>query len=705
MLILPLLLALQTQIPADAYADPRAKELVQLARTRRETVDRSITSYRVTAKERIGVGIRALRRDRMLFRREFAVRIHWFRDSMGTVEVLGARQSVPAAVPKPEIPEDLKDAVTLAFDPAAAEIMFGWSDSAFIRHPLAPGGESDYQFASGDSTTITFADGRTMQLYELRVTARRPDFKLVNGSFWIESQTSAVVRALLRPARPFDFERDIEDSTDDVPRFVKPIRAEVRYMVIEYGLWDRRWWLPRLMAFDMTASAANLVTTPLRFERLYENYEVEGDTSPHYERRERVARLDSAGRAKEREECKAKGEDVECDCSYDGRCHAYRMVVPADSALMLISTELPAAFIGMGDSMIAQSELGDMAQALGELPPPPWQLSLRPPKWGLFRYNRVEALSLGARQEIDLGRLRLEGEARIGVADWEPEAQFSVLRETSGALVRLRGYRRLAEMDPMTNGLGLGNSIDAFFFGRDDGEYFRTTGAELRAEPGLTRVQSWQLRLFAERQRAVAKETDFSIPDLLGTHQFRSNLPAQPADQFGFALTARASRPLGATGATIGSDVVLDASGGDFDFVRGAITLRGNASLGGLAVAAEVAGGTSAGTVPLQSLFYLGGPQTLRGYGGTSTGGAAFWRARAEIASRLPAARIALFTDVGKAGDPEQLSLRHPLIGVGVGVSFLDGLFRIDVSRSLIDPPDPTRQKGWRIDFYTDGIL
>src|SRR5688572_4412443 len=107
--LLSLLLALQAPIPPHAYADPRAREMVQLARTRRETVDRSIKSYRVTAKERIGLGIRALRRDRMLFRREFAVRIHWFRDSIGTVEVLGARQAVPAAVPKAAIPEDLDD--------------------------------------------------------------------------------------------------------------------------------------------------------------------------------------------------------------------------------------------------------------------------------------------------------------------------------------------------------------------------------------------------------------------------------------------------------------------------------------------------------------------------------------------------------------------------------------------------------------------
>jgi hypothetical protein len=36
---------------------------------------------------------------------------------------------------------------------------------------------------------------------------------------------------------------------------------------------------------------------------------------------------------------------------------------------------------------------------------------------------------------------------------------------------------------------------------------------------------------------------------------------------------------------------------------------------------------------------------------------------------------------------------------VGIGASIMDGLLRIDLSRSLVGP------RGWRLDFYTDGIL
>ncbi|HYU07944.1 MAG TPA: hypothetical protein VEK77_01040, partial [Gemmatimonadales bacterium] len=104
---------------SSAYLDADARRLVAAARSRRETIDRSITAYRTTVRERIGVGIRALRRDRMLYRREIALRIDWRRDSVASITVIGARQSVPAAIPKPTLPEDLKrDAGDYAFDPA-----------------------------------------------------------------------------------------------------------------------------------------------------------------------------------------------------------------------------------------------------------------------------------------------------------------------------------------------------------------------------------------------------------------------------------------------------------------------------------------------------------------------------------------------------------------------------------------------------------
>ena len=107
----------------------------------------------------------------------------------------------------------------------------------------------------------------------------------------------------------------------------------------------------------------------------------------------------------------------------------------------------------------------------------------------------------------------------------------------------------------------------------------------------------------------------------------------------------------------------------------------------------------STGRVPVQSYWYLGGPGTLRGYDGAASTGDAFWRARAELANRWPGARVVLFADVGRADARDRLSLANPLAGVGMGVSLIDGLFRIDFTRAIRSPT------GWRLDLYSDAAL
>jgi hypothetical protein len=711
---------LAVQAPAgdsSAYLDPAARRLVAAARTRRETMDRSITAYRTRVRERISVGVRALRRDRMLYRREIALLVDWRRDGVSQIAVIGARQSVPAAVPKPTLPEDLKsDAGDYAFDPANDRLTIGWSSSrggrdstrdstrhrdVDFRHPLAPGSEADYRFASGDSSVVVFPNGRTIRLRELRIIPRRLDFRLMSGSFWIDEDSHGVVRALIRPARPFDFEQDLGDEDDkDIPGFVKPIRVEVRFLTIDYGLWAGRWWLPRLIAMDAVATAGSFLQMPMRYERVYDEYEVSGDTAAPRARRPPMATAaeDSIARAA----CHAREarEQISCNCA-NGRCAAFTVHIPIDTAALLASTELPPPFGAANDTLISQGEMQELTHGLGDLPQAPWQFRARPPRWGLARYNRVEGLSLGARGDLDLGRLQLDGAVRIATSDAEPDLVAGVLRETGTARFRLAGYRRLAAVDPTARPLSIGNSLGALVLGRDDGDYFRATGAELTIAPPVTLPQRFAIRLYAERQRRALKRTDFSLPHALhDVHVFRPNITADSADQFGAALTVRTQRGIDPERPQWTADVTLDGSVGTYRFGRVSSTMRVAAPLGAnLATAVELAGGVADGSVPVQSYWYLGGPGTLRGYGGNASSGDAFWRARLELANRWPAARVVLFADVGRAGPREQLSLARPLAGVGVGASFMDGLIRLDLTRAIRTPT------GWRLDFYTDAAL
>ena len=76
--------------------------------------------------------------------------------------------------------------------------------------------------------------------------------------------------------------------------------------------------------------------------------------------------------------------------------------------------------------------------------------------------------------------------------------------------------------------LSFGSSISGLLFGRDEGFYYRGTGAELEfaTEDGET----WTWRLFAERQRSAVPENSFS----LGA-RFIPNIAAREASYAGIA--------------------------------------------------------------------------------------------------------------------------------------------------------------------------
>jgi hypothetical protein len=292
---------------------------------------------------------------------------------------------------------------------------------------------------------------------------------------------------------------------------------------------------------------------------------------------------------------------------------------------------------------------------------------------------------------LDFGRLRLDGTARIGIADLEPNFELGLTRPTANAAFRLGAYRRLAAANPETRPLGLGNSISALLLQRDDGEYFRSLGAEITGENSNSGW--WRFRIYGEQQREAIVETNASLPRLVNDeNEFRSNIVASRLDQVGASLTLRANRQISHTLMT-GVEFTADGTAGDRQYARGVVTLRATLSPPGpLAWALEGAVGGSAGdTVPPQALFFLGGPATMRGFPGATVADDRFWRARFEVANNFPAFRVVAFGDAGHAGTD--------IYSLGVGFSVLDGLVRLDLARGL----QPYRN--WRFDAYIDGLF
>jgi hypothetical protein len=464
------------------------------------------------------------------------------------------------------------------------------------------------------------------------------------------------------------------------------IHIDVRYVTTEYGLVQGRWWMPTLTAVDATLTAGSFGAVPVRFERSYAEYQVEG------------APAAAPGAPAPQPVLRTSAQALADDSARELR--NVEVHLPDDTASLALSAELPPP-LTPNTPLLSGRESAALAHEVERVAADPWLFTRpdfrRTPL--LLRFNRVEGLSVGMRGKVDLGALSADATLRVATATGQPWGEVGVRRESAARRLRLAGYHRLAAANPLESPLGLSNSLGALLWGRDNGEFFRATGVELLGGPPRSQRPWLDWRLFAEHQGPVATETSASLRDAFGDFEFRPNFAADRADQAGLALTLRPAldRPL--LGMNVSAALEAEGATGTFRYARPALTLRGARAAGGLAAAVEAAAGTSFGEVPAQSLWRVGGPGTLRGYDGGTAAGTAFWRARGELGTGSGAARVALFSDLGWAGAREQFGNSHALWSAGVGTSILDGLLRADLARVLRAPP------GWRLELYMDGVL
>ena len=81
-----------------------------------------------------------------------------------------------------------------------------------------------------------------------------PKWNLAVGSLWFDMSGGQLVRAAYRMSVPMDIkavaEEDDPKSFEDVPRVMKPLifpmKVEISAIGVEYGLYQGRFWLPRV---------------------------------------------------------------------------------------------------------------------------------------------------------------------------------------------------------------------------------------------------------------------------------------------------------------------------------------------------------------------------------------------------------------------------------------------------------------------------
>ena len=787
---------------ASAFSDPEAKRILLRAREARVRQDSALTAYKATATQRISVGLGAKRLglEKLLFRGDNVAEISWRRDVGVRVRPIGSRMTVPMGG---NANGDFSGAISIPYFPGRESLWFPSSNFGVVKsdidereviHPLANGAEAYYKYATGDSVDITLDGGRVIKLRELRITARRPDWRVFVGSFWFDRDGGQLVRAAYRLAvdleiwdvaseqneadkqvnREADRLRDsiarlrmprdvyVKDSImrapqvtaranntgndEDAPAWVKatfrPAKAKLDAISVEYGLYQGKFWLPR--ANSATASMQlGFIRTPFSIDEKFTYQDVNGDFSlaaiPAVRwsgaARDTTARdttvlvgsgevsinigggavqattgsgvVDtlklSATERLRRRLCARDSTYTRVESRYDGALRiAYDM--PCDVAKLANSPALPPAAVS-DEALFDLKARDQLLSALDMSLQPGWMPQRPTVRVGsdLLRFNRVEGVSAGVHVSQVLGAgYTLNAVGRIGHADLHANGELSLVRSNGARSVTTTVYHRLAATNPeWGGGLSLGPSLPAFIYGRDEGFYYRTTGAEL-SERRERRRGVLEYTLFLERQW-TAGDTDvvntYSLARLIADRRFRRNIESEDLSVTGVSgMYSRLllDRPQGLRVTTVLNG---EAGTGTFQYARASVEGTITRPVSRFSTALTGAIGSSVGDVPRQRGWFVGGVRTVRGQIAGTQDGDAFWLARGEVGTKQGVFRPVGFFDVGWAGSRNAFGKVQPQRGAGVGIGVLDGLIRVDFSRGLYP------LKRWRTDFYVSAAL
>jgi hypothetical protein len=314
----------------------------------------------------------------------------------------------------------------------------------------------------------------------------------------------------------------------------------------------------------------------------------------------------------------------------------------------------------------------------------------------LFQYNRVQGVSLGAGYRVPLPGPFTAGYAtlRYGVSDDRVTGRFSVVRDAPGGRWVFSGYHDVADVDPFSPGRGFSNTFDALFAGHDNGDYVLARGGSATLETSIGTGMGLILGARFERQSSVRSVAKSAVNDFLGgTGVFPPNGPAREGT-FGIGLI----RLSGFGG--LRWNLTVDALAGAGQVrprVFGNLRWRSGWRRG---ITVQLKAGAGGEPALPQTLFRLGGLNTVRGFEYGSQRAPAFWAGQLDIAPLGGRVRPVMFLDAGQAGAISDLVSSTVLVGGGVGISLLRGLLRFDLSRAI--SPDSNRKL--RFDVVIQGV-
>src|SRR6185436_18714039 len=187
---------------------------------------------------------------------------------------------------------------------------------------------------------------------------------------------------------------------------------------------------------------------------------------------------------------------------------------------------------------------------------------------------------------------------------------------------RVGAYHRLeVANDDWGDPLSVGASIANVLYARDEGFYYRSLGAEVagtRHAPLFGANVTW--KLFAERQRSAGREpnTQASFGNLITNPRFGDNIDATPLQALGARVALARSFGADPTGTYLDTRARLEGALTDrlggfpgAGYGRFVLDLSLASPAGPFTASITGAAGTSAGSLPIQRAFYVGGLHTV----------------------------------------------------------------------------------------------
>ncbi len=580
---------------------------------------------------------------------QLELEVYWKAPQLSKQRIIGWRD-------RAELPTDInyhRDHLGIVQNNFGRVVRLGEGDEVLdVPHPLAPGGVDLYDFALGDTVTLTLPQ-KDVRVVALRV--RPKDFgqaRLV-GTLFLDAETADLVRLAFN----FTPHAYLDPQLEDVS------------IVLENSLWEGRFWLPLRQEVEIRRRATWL-DIPAR-GIIRGRWEIDGY----------VFNLGLADSWFAGEEIVAVPKPQR---------DSFPWTTPLAAAIQDIAEP-----VRQGDLQAVRAEVARIAgrRALS---------GLRAQRLGVrgvsdvLRANRVEGIAAGAGfvWRVPGDQLEARGLASYGFSDRRLNGTVALaLGGGGGPGIELAGYRQVRDVADVPVIAPLLNSIASQEFGDDYGDYYLATGVRAAVRGAIGVRGEWRATSARERVASLAVRT---AP---ATGSFRPNPAVRAGDFTVVSLTLRRR----SEGFAVRRDLAAEASieGGRRDGGSAYVRVVGAAHVlvpvGGSRVLARVQGGAAGDGLPSHRAFVLGGRGTLLGDAFREWGGrrAALvhleWRApvpfvrmAAGAYARTPGTiTLAPYVAVGWSdrpvpGTPWQATPGGKTrVTLGVGVEWL-GVFRLD---------------------------